>query len=302
MIAVPLAATAPEVLVSPFVPAGAWLLFLMAAGILLWALGGRLLRPGLALIGLMAGLPVGIWIGGAVAPEVPSVIFAAGGALAGLVLACLSYTLALASVTAALTGILALMAAWTAVDMGLIDAGRAAARIDSTTGAIASADPMPKSFDTLTRVLLGAAAPLGANPDASSAGVAAARADESRDHAEPSPRLVDRAQAAIEQHWSTMPQPMRTLLVASLAAGVVVGFLLGLLCSDVAARIVTSLAGSLLLLVAGIPLLSALLGRSEDLLPPRPGAWFVAIALLTIIGFGVQRAIQPPRSPEPRSA
>jgi len=295
-------------LISPFVPAGAVLLLLMAAGLLLWALGGRLLRPGLAIIGLIAGVPIGIWLGGAVAPEVPPVFFAAAGALAGLVAAALSYAIALSAVTAVLTGILALMAAWSAADMGLIDASSAAARIDAATGEIERAAPAPGGFETLTRILLGSGAPeLAATQGArgtrdpraaaasSTAQTPAATPSSASGDASESIGMLERIRAAVEAQWSTMPQPLRTLLLASLAAGVVAGFLFGLLCSGAAARVVTSLAGSIILLVAGIPLLSALLGRTDDLLPPRPAAWFVAIALLTIIGYGVQRAIAPPR-------
>lgn len=305
--------------VTPFVPAGGALLLLMAAGILLWALGGKLLRPGLALIGLLAGLPIGIWLGGMVAPDAPPLFFAAGGALAGLVLASLSYVLALAAVTAVLTGILALMAAWTAADMGWIDAARAADRIDQATGAVQSAAPESPAFETLTRILLGAqgagSAESGAGGTAPSFNGKSAPSGKAAPNerlvthrapvpidAAPQPGLFARTRDAIENHWATMPQPLRTLLIASLAAGVVVGFLFGLLCAQAAARVVTSLAGSIILLVAGVPLLTAALGRSDDLLPSRPGAWFVAIALLTIIGYGVQRALAPPPKPQPAQA
>lgn len=307
-----LASAATASSVTPFVPAGGALLFLLAAGILLWALGGRLLRPGLAIIGLLAGIPVGIWLGGAVAPEVPPLFFAAGGALAGLVIASISYVLALAAVTGVLTGIISLMAAWTAADMGWIDAAKAADRIDGATGAMQQSAPSLASFDTLTRILLGAQGGSGADggaPGASPSSKKPAPSEHAAAHQAPgpgdaaaSPGILARAREAIESHWSTMPQPLRTLLIASLAAGVVVGFLFGLLCAQAAARVVTSLAGSIILLVAGVPLLTAALGRSDDLLPSRPGAWFVAIALLTIIGYGVQRAIAPPPRPQPQQA
>lgn len=279
-------------LISPFVPAGGALLLLLAAGLLLWALGGRLLRPGLALIGLIAGLPVGIWIGVAVAPEVPSVLFAAGGALAGLVIASISYGLALASVTAVLGGVLGLLGAWTAAEAGLIDSSRAAAQVEAASGAIVE-QASPTSRETLSSLWFAARGTT--THGASNAPASGASADEAGDHQgaplSDHPGVVARLRAAVESLWASLPQPLRTLLVAALAAGVVIGALFGLLFADAAAKLVTSMAGSVILLIAGIPLISALMGRTDDLLPPRPGAWFAAIALLTIVGFGVQRAI-----------
>jgi len=285
VLGLPILAAAPVTLLAP---AGGVLLLVFAAGILLWALGGRLLRPGLAVIGMIAGVPIGIWIGAAVAPEVPSAIFAAGGAIAGLVVASISYWLALASVTALLSGVLALLGAWTAADLGMISSVRAAERIDAATGAIVHEAPSPLSRDTLTRLWFATGIGRDAVPGTAndSAVIDASPADDG---------VIARTRAAIADLWDTMPPPLRTLLVASLAAGTVVGFLFGLLFADAAAKLVTSLAGSLLLLVAGMPLLSAAFGRSDDLLPLRPGAWFAALGMLTIIGFGVQRMVTPSR-------
>jgi|GEM_PF-2093798 len=292
--------------VSPFVPAGGALLLVLAAGVLLWALGGRLLRPGLAIIGLIVGLPIGIWIGGVAAPEAPAVLFAAGGAVAGLVIACISYGLALASVTAVLAGVLALLGAWSAADLGLIDAGAAAHRIDSATGLVAAGAPTPYAREALTQLWLasgvasrtthsiGSGASSATGDGANAASVGSANGADGAGGEASDDGAIARTRAAIEALWNDMPQPRRTLLLASLAAGSVVGLLFGLLFADAAARLVTSLAGSLLLLVAGMPLLTALLGRTEDLLPLRPSAWFAALGMLTIIGYGVQRALAPP--------
>lgn len=275
-------------LVSPFVPAGGVLLLLLAAGLLLWAFGGRLLRPGLAIIGLLAGIPAGLWLGAVAAPEVPPAFFAAGGALAGLVIACVSYLVALASVTAALAGVVALLGAWSAADLGFIDAGAASNRIESATEALTAPHDSPIAREALTQIWL------ATKGSGASSGTVALRDDGEEGQAKTGVlvRLVD----ATRQTWEEMPPPRRTLLSASLATGLVIGLLFGLLFADAAGKLVTSLAGSLLLLVAGMPLLSAALGRSEDLLPPRPASWFAALGLLTIIGFGVQRVTgAPPR-------
>jgi len=326
--------------ISPFVPAGGVLLVVLAAGILLWALGGRLLRPGLALVGLIAGVPIGIWIGDAVAPEAPPVLFAGGGALAGLVIASISYRLALASATAVLAGVLALLGAWTAADMGLISDVRAAERIDAATdaarelgaaGAASAADVVeqaaleaagasstsPHARETLTRLWLAVsaqreraagttesargrgAAPASASTPASSTGSAATDASTTPGAND---GVLARTRTAIEEIYASMPPPLRTLLMAALAAGAVAGGLFGFLFADAAARLVTSLAGSFLLLGAGVPLLSAVLGRSDDILPMRPGAWLAAVALLTIIGYGVQRMLLPPAGERGRAA
>ena len=295
--------------VSPFVPAGGLLLVILAIGLLLWALGGRLLRPGLALIGLIAGLPIGIWIGSIAAPEAPPVFFAAGGAIAGLVIASISYGLALASVTSVLTAVVAVLGAWSAADLGFVDAGAVAQRIDAATGAVVTEAPSPLAREALTRLwfasggsVAGGPAPVPSHSNSGGPGAGAASGHASNDArtlAEPTQEgVLARVRAAVETLWDEMPQPRRTLLMASGAAGAVIGLLFGLLFADTAAKLVSSLAGSLILLIAGMPLLTAALGRSEDLLPMRPAAWFAAVGLLTIIGFGVQRLLgdPPPRS------
>lgn len=348
--------------ISPFLPAGGALLLVLAAGLLLWALGGRILRPGLALIGLIAGLPLGIWLGGSVAPDAPSLLFAAGGALAGLVIASVSYRLALAAVTTLLASVLSVLGAWSAADLGWIDTNAAAATIDGATNQIKAATPPALSRETLTRLWLaastGADAASAIPPAAALVGESAASLE--HEHAvghdatgietvgdrspgaassaggasritgaaaPSSPRVgagggagaaggassagalgaleggpVARTRAAVQELWASMPHPLRTLLMASLAAGAVIGCLFGLLFAETAARLVTSLAGSLLLLLSGMPLLSALLGRGDDLLPAKPAAWFVAIALLTVIGFGVQRMLAPAKPQAPQTA
>lgn len=301
--------------------AGAVLLMAFAMGVALWAFGGRMLRPALGLAGLVAGVPVGVWLGVQVAPEVPPPVFAALGAVAGVVLASLSYPLALAVVTASLLSCAGFMGAWTAADAGWLDPARASAFLESApSAAVAGASGAATPERGGTSALLAAHAGAGRSltelwmsqlggADAPSTGAArAAHASEGSGSAGPDDAAAGgfggawaRTRSAALQAWNDFPPPLRTWLMAAAAAGAAAGFLFGLLCQRAAAVMVTSLAGAAVMLVAGVPLLTALAGRTSDLMPSRPGAWLLGTLLLAIIGVGVQRWSATPRE-QPRAA
>ena len=90
-------------------------------------------------------------------------------------------------------------------------------------------------------------------------------------------RAADRVELAFQE---TAPA-YRTLLTASIAAGAVAGFLMGLLATTLVARILTSLAGAWLLVVGALPLLAM---HGYEPMPTGARGWLVVLVSIAILG------------------
>jgi hypothetical protein len=90
-------------------------------------------------------------------------------------------------------------------------------------------------------------------------------------------RAGDRVELAFQE---TAPA-YRTLLTASIAAGAVAGFLMGLLATTLVARILTSLAGAWLLVVGALPLLAM---HGYEPMPTGARGWLIVLVSMAILG------------------
>jgi hypothetical protein len=97
-------------------------------------------------------------------------------------------------------------------------------------------------------------------------------------------RAADRVELAFQE---TAPA-YRTLLTASIGAGAVAGFLMGLLATTLVARILTSLAGAWLLVVGALPLLAM---HGYEPMPTGARGWLIVLASIAILGTLAQSAL-----------
>jgi hypothetical protein len=235
----------------------------VAFGGALWAFGARFSRQAVMLIGFAGGVPAGAALASTLGLAwLPPVLGAVIGALAGLVIARLAYRLMLALGVSFAAGMLGAILATALVDRGVLaeESRRATVAMQARTQELA---------DTVTREL-------AQNEDTRSA--------------------AEAVQASLQQLWQSLESPERTLVIASTAAAVLIGFLLGLLIPRAAEIAATSLLGSLLIAWG----LGHVLGESG----PTPGAWGLSTLVLTMVGASVQalatsRHGSPPQAPAP---
>jgi hypothetical protein len=277
---------------------------LFAAGLLLLAFGQRLLKPVLVLAAIFGGVIVAVEIGHALGPTVSPLIWSAAGAVLGLIAAVLGYRLVLGCAVGAIGATAAMLLALTATQLGWIDAGPR-----PTESVVASeADEWERTLVAAATVLEEARrAGQDAIEDPSTTAAASGRAFESPLN-EVSPGLgpavsawLDRFTGFLQgigehasQQWDALPKPLRTLLLASGAAGGFLGFVAGLAFPTWAAAMLTSLFGSLLVLLCGAPLLSRVM--SPEALPAlRPLGWLGAWLGLAAAGWCFQWWTRPKR-------
>ena len=108
-------------------------------------------------------------------------------------------------------------------------------------------------------------------------------------------RAGDRVEVAFQE---TAPA-YRTLLTASIAAGAVAGFLMGLLATTLVARILTSLAGAWLLVVGALPLLAM---HGYEPMPTGARGWLIVLVSMAILGTLAQSVLGSGKAPKRSSA
>lgn len=104
--------------------------------------------------------------------------------------------------------------------------------------------------------------------------------------------------AVAKSRWDLVPAPTRTFLLASTAAGAIIGFGVGVVFARWALAGASSALGTLLLLACGIPLMEK--HAPTIPLPKSTAAWILVGAALTLAGWAfqmrrVQRESEPPR-------
>jgi hypothetical protein len=108
-------------------------------------------------------------------------------------------------------------------------------------------------------------------------------------------RAADRVELAFQE---TAPA-YRTLLTASIAAGAVAGFLMGLLATTLVARILTSLAGAWLLVVGALPLLAM---HGYEPMPTGARGWLIVLVSIAILGTLAQSVLGSSKATKRSSA
>lgn len=270
--------------VSSLAPVGV----LFVAGLLLACFGQRLLKPVLVLASMFFGVVLLARLGPTLSASIPPLAWSAIGAVGGIIVAVLSYRLLLGIAMGLVGATVAILLALTAVQLGLIDVtstppplhGEADGERDPIVVTLAAFERgavahVPVALAALERQAEGEGV-----PSDETRGAVAKELDAL------SPGLGGRFLAWLDQlngflgtagqwlgeRWNEMPPPMRTLVTASAATGGFLGLALGVGCPVWAGTMLTSLFGSLLVLLCGAPLVSRV-GDPNWLPSMKPLGW-----------------------------
>jgi hypothetical protein len=226
---------------------------------------------------------VALRIGHAMNTNVSPIVWSLGGAFAGIVVVVALYRLTLAFSVAAIGAVAAMLIATVAAETGLVDVGTkpVIAALSSANDAPPSSEP--SSTASALTLPAGSNEALASQLDQVSPGLGA-----------PIIAWLDRCQTFLrtvgdwtESRWEAMPKPMRTLLLASAAAGAFIGFFAGLASPVWAAATLTSLFGSLLVLACGLPLASRVV-PPESMPKISTMGWLCMWLALAITGWMIQ--------------
>lgn len=288
---------------------------LFVAGLLLLCFGQRLLKPVLVLASIVIGVIVAARVGPSIATGVPPVAWSAIGAITGLVVAVLSYRLLLGLAMGVIGGVVFILLALTAVQLGWIDVTSKPPPVNAAAATVEEDDseglqrPVMAAFEAavVERVptVLAALTPSVAQ-DAPPAEHDAGSQQVARELDQVKPGLggaflawLDRMNGMLgstgtwlSERWSAMPRPMQTLLTASGAMGGFLGFATGLAAPTWAGAMLTSLFGSLLALLCGAPILSRVVS-AESLPEVRPLGWLVLWLGIAVAGSIFQWLTRP---------
>ena len=228
-------------------------LVLVLGGALLLIAGRHFLRPVLVVMTVLFGAMLGPSILGGVLPRFGSVFLAFLGGLSGLIFVAIAWRLVLGAATGVIAAFACALLAMLAVDAGLIDAR---SPVDARTPVDARSP-----VDT----------PPAVSVDA---------------HAV----IIDRAPAIVHPlvHWADArwfaeaPQ-VRTLLGAAAMGGGFIGFVLGAWLTASSAALLTSMAGSIFMLVGAMPFLARYSDRAAQ--GVHPVGWLLLWLALSIAGW-----------------
>ena len=228
-------------------------LVLVLGGALLLIAGRHFLRPVLVVMTVLFGAMLGPSILGGVLPRFGSVFLAFLGGLSGLIFVAIAWRLVLGAATGVIAAFACARLAMLAVDAGLIDAR---SPVDARTPVDARSP-----VDTPPALAVDA-------------------------HAV----IIDRAPAIVHPlvHWADArwfaeaPQ-VRTLLGAAAMGGGFIGFVLGAWLTASSAALLTSMAGSIFMLVGAMPFLARYSDRAAQ--GVHPVGWLLLWLALSIAGW-----------------
>jgi hypothetical protein len=272
-----LAPTAKGVLVGTMVGATLLLLF-----------GAQLLRPAVVLAAMLVGFLGSVVVARALLPGVPLWAAAAFGAVAGLLAGALLYRPTVGLMAGVVGAAVGALIAFAIIAGGTLDT--APRDLNHALVANPRETMHPGEGSRAGKHLLDIlAGPRGAEESNTKRTATDTALSDAADSAMPvgdrmlqstvdvAHRATDRVELAFQE---TAPA-YRTLLTASIGAGAVAGFLMGLLATTLVARILTSLAGAWLLVVGALPLLAM---HGYEPMPTGARGWLIVLASIAILG------------------
>jgi len=271
----------PDLLESMPVSAHGAVALVLLAGAVVWIFGRRLFRPMLVLAAAVFGAGVG-FVAGAAIPHEWSILWPVGlGAVIAMLGAIVAYRFVMAMLLALSLGLAAPLGFFAYAELTGMYEGEPASEISDE-------QLVPEQLRDIPRDIV---------EDLNDRSKRLLERDDEReqgeDEQEPQPQWREQLDATVAfilktaaQNWQDAAgkQKLVTILVA--AGGVIGGILLGVLWPTAAASIVTSLAGSLIMLSSGYWLLMRS-GLSVDGLLPGSSAgvlaWWLAAAIIGLV-------------------
>lgn len=275
-------------------------------GLLLWAAGRRLLRPGFAAAGLLLGGAIGWIVGENVNMGVPAAIPAIVLGIVFAAVAALTYRLAVAVALGLVLGVGGPMAV---VALGELQPSRTERETveeflpdeAGLPGETPESMPPPADdLDAFDRWLNARARehfpgtlpgqPLTSEEIAHHLGLG----DEVTQHVSTVKNWAEAAYAAVVQIWNDMPERLRPALLGAAATGAMLGLLIGALAPGLSASVVTAFGGGLLWLT-GVRILAEHLVDGA-LMPTTGSAWLILWVTISAIGLSIQWMFRPKRA------
>ena len=290
-----LAPTAKGVLVGTMVGATLLLLF-----------GAQLLRPAVVLAAMLVGFLGSVVVARALLPGVPLWAAAAFGAVAGLLAGALLYRPTVGLMAGVVGAAVGALIAFAIIAGGTLDTAPRNlnhALVVNTRETVRPGEGS-RAGKHLLEILVG---PRGVDESNAKRTATDAALSDAADSALPAGDRVlrstvdvaHRAGDRVEVAFQETAPAYRTLLTASIAAGAVAGFLMGLLATTLVARILTSLAGAWLLVVGALPLLAM---HGYEPMPTGARGWLIVLVSMAILGTLAQSALGSGKAPKRSSA
>ena len=264
---------------------GAALAWMALAGVVLWLLGRRLIRPLFGLVGLGLGALAALWLLARYAPDAPPLPWVIAGAVVGaLVLGFLLWRIALALVVTAIAVVLVPWAVILTTPMEgppvwepIVEARDQAWTAMSTPAESADGEE-------------GEPAGNGEPADDPAAGEAEGEAEQAGPPSatEPIAEGWANAAAAFNGWWEELPTSRKGWLVIAGVGGGLLALLIGLALPQFAAALLTALIGSLLLLPGIDRVLDFLPASAAEAVSMPPLLVALALLVSTIVGALVQ--------------
>jgi hypothetical protein len=264
------------------------MLFIGLWGLLLWLFGRRIVRPSLAMIGLIAGAATAGLLARGMSLE-RMILLVVGGGIAGGLIFYASYRLWVAVLLAL---VLAIAAPWTVLAWqgGLMPRAeepfreRAQQMVDEGLQAIADG------------VAERAGAEIRGEPEPT------ASADEGERAGEPTAldRLAEAGReiiAEVQRWWEEdLSETLRYSMISAAGLMAVTGLILGLIAPNLGASLVAALVGAALMLSAAARVTLRYVSDLGDWLPQDPRTLAIVLITMTTVGALVQWTILRPRA------
>ncbi|MFG0305814.1 MAG: hypothetical protein ACF8Q5_06330 [Phycisphaerales bacterium JB040] len=291
-------------------PEGAWVPMLgaFAAGLVLWILGSKVLRPAFAILGGALGGFAGLVITpltGLPAFDVgsltvqPQVLGMLVGGLIGVLVAVALFKFIVtigSSLVFAAAGVLAGL-----IYIGVAGAPAEGANSEGSEVAAVAADETRDAYEGVREELRRIGEGLATDGVVEAGGDQAAELGGEEARAEAEERLRDAAEASKEfvravwdsakAEWERRTPKERAIIFGGGAGGFLLGLIAGALFTRRATAVITALAGSAIWLSSGVALLRGPVGMGADWLPLSPNTWAVVWGGLAFIGLVIQLGV-----------
>lgn len=267
-------------------------------GLLLWLFGGKSLKIGFGLLGMLVGAQVGLIVPAAIGYDTPPIIVAVTGGALGLLVGIVAFRFTVAWTMAVLLG-----------SLGLIGAGAYfEVRPEWTPSPEAEISRIPESqrtpeeqqlIDELRRLRDEAFRDLAdergflPQPDNLPDDPEARERYERRVAAaeEGAQRLSEVFREVREQlrpSWERLPTQEKSAIIAISLVGAILGFAVGLLATKKSAMLITAFAGPLIWVPSGFWLAAAMDLPGLSHLPTQPLVWALVWIVLSVAGLLIQ--------------